>query len=102
MSSDGAAASHYYVYYRLRPETERDDARAAIRAMQLALHKKVGVAGRLMERLGDDATWMEVYEAVPDARRFEAALAEAERAHGLAALIEPGAARHIERFIDCD
>lgn len=101
MTPDNAAKTHYYVYYRVRQDAEREDAHATVRSMQAALGRSTGVEGRLMERYGDDVTWMEVYESVVDSQAFEAALrVEAER-HGLDELIEPGSARHLERFVEC-
>lgn len=92
---------HYYVYYRVRPGVDLDDAQASVRAMQSALAARTGVAGRLMERLGDATTWMEIYEPVADPVAFEAALESEAAAFRLAELIEPGSARHVERFEEC-
>lgn len=101
MTPDNASKTHYYVYYRVRGDTEREDAHASVRAMQAALTRSTGVEGRLMERFGDDVTWMEVYEAVEDTAAFEAALRVEVEHHGLADLVEPGSARHLERFVEC-
>jgi hypothetical protein len=101
MTSPEAGRTHYFVYYRIRADVDRDDAHASIRAMQAALARRTGVAGRLMERRGDDATWMEIYESVSDPAGFEAALETETEAHRLGGLIEPGSARHIEHFIEC-
>ena len=101
MTASDTAPVHYYIYYRIRDDIDRDDAHAGVRAMQAALAARTSVRGRLMERRGDDATWMEIYESVADAAAFEVALAAETEAHGLAGLIEPGSARHIERFVEC-
>lgn len=88
---------NFYVYYRsARPA---DEVRSVVGAMQRALADETGVAGRLMRRADDPATWMEVYEAVADARTFELRLAAAVARYALERLLEPGAARHAERFV---
>lgn len=86
----------YYIYYRVGDTVE---AIARAHAMQNAVAARTGVRGRLMRRRDDDATLMEVYPAVIDLDVFEAALDEEVAAAGISDLIEPGAARHTERFI---
>ena len=87
----------YYVYYRVPAEnTER--ARAAVQAIQRELSGISGVAGRLLRRRDDASTWMEVYEKVPDAERFEAQLAGLVERHCFAALLAPGSSRKQEVF----
>lgn len=92
---------HYFVYYRIRTDIDADDARTAVRALQAALARRTGVAGRLLERFGDEATWMEIYESVGDASAFDAALTFETDAHRITDVIEPGSARHVERFVEC-
>lgn len=92
--------THFYVYYRLRPELDADVACASVRAMQAMLARRTGVAGRLMQRAGDDATWMEVYEGVTDPAGFEHALLAETEAHRLGDLLDTGGARHLERFTE--
>ncbi|WP_332671889.1 DUF4936 family protein [Aromatoleum sp.] len=99
MTDSGSRPTHYFIYYRVRSDATR--ARAKVRAMQASLATRTGVAGHLMERCGDDATWMEIYESVADPAAFEAALGIEIEAHKLAALIEPGSTRHLERFVEC-
>lgn len=99
MTESGARPTHYFIYYRVRADGVR--ARATVQAMQASLATRTGVAGRLLERCGDDATWMEIYESVADPAAFEAALGSEIEAHKLAALIEPGSTRHLERFVEC-
>lgn len=91
----------YFVYYRVRADLDVDDAHAGIRAMQSELERQTGVPGRLLTRLHEESTWMEIYSDVTDPPRFEAALQAAVAAAGLDAYIEDGAARHIERFVEC-
>lgn len=84
-----------YIYYRV------DDVTAAIeraQAMQHALAARSGIRGRLMQRRDDEHTLMEIYTGVTDAAAFETALAAAVAACGLDALVQPGTARHVERF----
>lgn len=99
MTEREAGLTHYFIYYRIRPDASQ--ARATLRAMQAALAQRTGVVGRLMERRGDDATWMEIYESVSDPGAFEVALNIETEAHKITNLIEPGSTRHIERFIEC-
>ncbi|NMG44246.1 DUF4936 family protein [Aromatoleum toluvorans] len=96
-----AGCVHYYVYYRVRADAGHEDAEATVRAMQTTLERRTGVAGRLMERREDGVTWMEVYENVTDPGAFEAALRIEADAHRIADIVEPGFARHTERFVEC-
>lgn len=90
----------YYVYYRLRAGMDHAEALVRITAMQQALQERTGVAGRLLARRDDDATWMEIYEPVVDPLPFEHALQQAVESADVPALIEPGSARHMERFVE--
>jgi len=101
MTTNETHRVHYFIYYRIRGGIDRDDARATVRQMQTALAARSGVSGRLMERCGDGVTWMEIYESVSDTFAFDAALTRETDAHRLGDLIEPGSARHIERFVEC-
>jgi hypothetical protein len=87
----------YYVYYRSRrPEREIS---AVVGEMQAALARETGIAGRLMRRADDAATWMEVYEAVPDTAEFEQRLAAAVVRFAVDRLLDADARRHVERFV---
>lgn len=86
----------YYVYYRSTAAPA--SVRAAVGAMQSALARATTVQGRLLRRVDDSTTWMEVYEGVDEAERFERELAAAARAARLETLLAPGAVRHVERF----
>ena len=88
---------NYYVYYRV-PAENAERARAAVRALQRELTSGTGIGGRLLRRRDDETTWMEIYENVVDTERFEAALAELVKHHGLAALLVPGSSRKQEIF----
>jgi hypothetical protein len=89
----------YYIYYRV-PAENAARARAAVGAMQRELSEIAGIGGRLLRRRDDETTWMEIYENVADAERFEAEIAGLVERHGLAALLAPGSARKREVFLD--
>ncbi|HTO48719.1 MAG TPA: DUF4936 family protein [Burkholderiales bacterium] len=86
----------YYVYYRSAAAAAV--VREAVAAMQTALARATGVEGRLLRRVEDDGTWMEIYEDVGDPVRFERELAVATEGAHLEALLATGATRHVERF----
>ena len=48
--------------------------RAGVERLFAAIERECGVRGRWMHRRDDPATYMEVYEGVKDAARFEAVL----------------------------
>ena len=89
----------YYIYYRV-PAENAARAHAAVGAMQRELSEIAGIGGRLLRRRDDETTWMEIYENVADAERFEAELGALAERHGLAALLAPGSARKREVFLD--
>jgi len=86
----------YYIYYRSDADASR--IRATVGGMQAALAEATGVAGRLLHRVEDRTTWMEVYEDVGDPERFEQELARAVERFGLRSLLAANAERHVERF----
>ena len=86
----------YYVYYRSAAPPAA--VHETVVAMQASLARATGVQGRLLRRVEDDGTWMEVYESVADPERFERELAAAVADARLEALLAPGATRHVERF----
>jgi hypothetical protein len=87
----------YYIYYRTSAET--DEVRRVVETMQRALARETGIEGRLMRRADDPTTWMEVYEAVPDASGFERSLEAAVVRFDLERLLAADARRHVERFV---
>jgi hypothetical protein len=92
------SAASFYVYYKV--EIARlDDLRRAVKSMFAALESEHGVRGRWLRRRDDPATYMEVYEGVPDARRFEEQLARASERHGVCACIASGSSRRTEIFV---
>ncbi len=88
-----------YVYYKVR-DADQGALRSAVGAMQADLACTQGVSPQLKRRprpAGDGVwTWMEVYPAVRDG--FDAALAAAVDAHGIAALT--AGPRHTEVFTE--
>lgn len=88
---------NYYVYYRVAP-AEAPRARAAVDAVQSALRRDTGIQGRLLHRDNDPSTWMEIYEAVADPLRFEAALDRLLAQHGFEGCMASDSQRHTERF----
>jgi hypothetical protein len=93
-----AAPLHCYVYYRIDP-ARATDARRAIAAIFASLEKRLGLAGRLLQRQDDPMLWMEVYEDVRDPVHFEAALADLLAAHRFSQFLGAGSARKVERFV---
>jgi hypothetical protein len=90
-------ACSYYVYYRVDPaKTAATEPR--IRELLEAVRKATGIDGRLMTKRGEPNLWMEVYENVPDASKFEWELAEAVGHLKIQEFLLPGTPRHIEIF----
>lgn len=88
---------NYYIYYRVAP-SEAARARAVIDAVQSALGQDTGIHGRLLRSDDDPSTWMEIYEAVADPPRFQAALDRLLAQHGFDGCMASDSRRHIERF----
>jgi uncharacterized protein DUF4936 len=88
---------NYYIYYRVAP-SEAARARAVVDAVQSALRQDTGIHGRLLRSDDDPSTWMEIYEAIADRPRFEAALERLLAQHGFDGCIASDSRRHIERF----
>jgi uncharacterized protein DUF4936 len=93
-----AAPVHCYCYYRIEPEHARA-ARDAVALIFRALEDRLGILGRLFQGEREPLLWMEVYEAVRDAERFEAVLAELCASQRFQTLLVPGSERRIERFV---
>jgi hypothetical protein len=90
-------ACSYYVYYRVDPATAAAS-EPRIRDLLEAVRKATGIHGRLMKKRGEPNLWMEVYENVPDAPKFEWELAEAVGRLKIQALLLSGTPRYIECF----
>jgi len=65
--------------------------RTGVERLFAAIERECGVSGRWMHRRDDPATYMEVYEGVKDAAKFEAVLARESTGLGLQ--------RRTERFV---
>ncbi len=87
----------YYIYYRVAQPAQ---AQALVQRIQAALRAETGIAGRLLRKRDDPSTWMETYQGVVDAGRFEQCLAATLQATDFAAVLETGGARHMECFED--
>jgi hypothetical protein len=88
---------NYYIYYRVAP-AEAARVRAVVGTVQSALGQDTGIQGRLLRRDDDASTWMEIYEAVADPLRFEAALERLLAQHGFDGCMASDSRRHTERF----
>jgi hypothetical protein len=88
---------NYYIYYRVAP-SEVARARAVVDAVQSALRQDTGIQGRLLRSDDDPSTWMEIYEAVVDPLRFEAALERLLAQHDFDGCLASDSRRHTERF----
>lgn len=93
-----AAPVCYYIYYRVAA-AHAPAARRAIGSVLSSVEQRIGVAGRLLRGQSEPLLWMEVYEAVRDAPRFETALSELLDACGFASFLVPGSERRTERFV---
>jgi Domain of unknown function (DUF4936) len=87
----------YYIYYRVAASPAQVQTTAS--SMQAALEQETGVQGRLLRRLEDEATWMEVYEDIADPSIFERQLEVLVERFGVRRLLAPDAERHVERFV---
>lgn len=90
---------HCYIYYRVRADIDPQLVQATVCAMQATLARRTGISGRLLRRAEDAGTWMEIYEGIRNWTEFAAALDDELAAHRITDLLEPGGARHRERFI---
>jgi hypothetical protein len=85
----------YYVYYRV---TQASQATALAHELLAAMKQKTGIAGRLLRKRDDPATWMEIYEGVEDAPAFERSLAECVATTRFTGVLQSGSTRHLECF----
>ena len=85
-----------YVYYKIDPQRVAVT-RAAVDRVLAQIARETGVVGRLMARIDDASTWMEIYEPVTDLVAFEAALNRAVASAAVLPLLI-GGKRVIERF----
>jgi len=90
-----AAPAHVCVYYRVAADDAA--ARDAIGTLLAAVEAATGVAGRLLARCDDPATWVEIYEPVADGAAFARRLEELAHRHRATAITIDGR-RHAECF----
>jgi hypothetical protein len=88
----------YYIYYRV-PLEQAEPAKRLVAKLQRELLERTGVHGRLMRRRDDPATWMEIYEDVPDEKSFETALSQVLQGSGFSDVLVPGSQRITETFV---
>ena len=89
---------HCYVYYRVDPRA-RPPRATTLAAVLASIEERAGVTGRLLQRQDEPMLWMEVYESVHDAARFEVMLADLLDTHRFSQFLAPGSTRKIERFV---
>ena len=74
------------------------EARLRVEKLFQRLQERCNVRGRLLTKRGESNLWMEAYEGVGDAARFEAALADEVASAELEATLLPGNRRNLECF----
>lgn len=87
----------YYIYYRVA-SGESGRAERIVGSLLEDVRKRTGVAGRLLHRRDDPATWMEVYEGIADESAFAASLADAVERSGFPRVLAEGSTRVTEIF----
>jgi hypothetical protein len=92
------ALVHCYCYYRVAPAKAATGRKALVRVFG-AIEQRLGIVGRLLAREHEPLLWMEVYENVRDADRFETLLAEQLESQCFSACLAPGSERRMERFV---
>jgi hypothetical protein len=93
------ATTSFYIYYRVRAD-RTDVAHGLVRRLIEAIERRFGVQGRLLMRRDEPLLWMEIYEAVPDDRAFEAAIRDDCERLDFASALVPGSSRHCECFVE--
>ena len=94
----GAGPVHCYIYYRVEA-AHAAAARRTLATVLARLEERIGVTGRLLRRQDEPLLWMEVYEDVRDAARFEVMLADLLDTHRFSQFLAQGSMRRIERFV---
>ncbi len=87
----------YYIYYRVDP-ARAEAAMPRIKQLLDAVKNTTGIPGRLMKKRGEPDLWMEVYENVADAEKFEWELGQAVNKLKATEFLLSGTGRHIECF----
>jgi hypothetical protein len=86
-----------YIYYRV---VEPAEAAVTVRKLQSAIHERLGVAGRVLNKRDEPSMWMEIYEGVSEPAEFEAVLAGLLEGAGFDAVLAAGSSRKTECFED--
>jgi len=84
-----------YVYYRIDP-AQASEAADRIDALLDGMTAHCSQLPRRLSRCDDAATWLEIYEGIPDFAAFSAALNAAVQVFGCGACIQ--GERHLECF----
>jgi hypothetical protein len=92
------ATVHFYIYYRIET-AHAAAARSSIEKLMQTANQQFGIRARLLRAQSDATLWMEIYENVADAGRFEAELNAAVDRTAFASWLSPGSTRRIERFV---
>lgn len=87
----------YYIYFRVESR-HAETLWPRIHEMQAALLDKTGVHGKLLKKRHEPLMWMEVYENVNAAARFEQALGTAVEQYRINDFLPAGSARNTECF----
>ncbi|MFT4171011.1 MAG: DUF4936 family protein [Rhodocyclaceae bacterium] len=93
--------SSVYIYYCVAPD-KTQEARSAVLGILETVKTATGVQGRVMCRLEDAKTWMEVYEPVDDPNRLLDIIERAAAESDLMKYLLHGTRRHIEPFVPLD
>lgn len=89
----------YYIYYRV-DAAQSEACAAAVQKLLGTMRDRAAVRGRVLKKRNEPLLWMEIYEPVTDAAKFEWELAEAVAASGINALLQAGSTRHTECFAE--
>lgn len=90
-------AYSYYIYYRVAPD-KAAACEPEINKLLAAVKQATGIAGRMLKKRGEPLLWMEIYENVSDAAKFEWELVDAVSRLKVQDFLQPGSGRHIECF----
>jgi hypothetical protein len=93
------SAASYFVYYKIRA-ARLEELRRLVEKLFAAVERETGVRGRWMHRRDDPGTYMEVYENVREAARFETLLEQQVSRLGISRCLAVDAARRTEIFVD--
>ena len=90
---------HYYIYYRVDAK-DTHTLKILVASMQARLKCQTGMAGRFLTKRDDPLLWMEIYEGVENAEKFETALMQGVEQFEIEMFLADGSQRKIECFSD--